>query len=130
VKNLVENGYPFYAGEMLLTKIFRLDEYGKVFLEIEKLDAIIAEIYVNDRHVGEIFKHPYRIEITNYVKKGENKLNIVLINSLRNLLGPHHHKLKEPLSVGPGTFKDKLNWTDNYYFIEFGLKNARITIKL
>jgi len=129
VENLTEEGYMFYAGKILLKKKFNLDTDNRVFLEIDELNAIIAEIYINNMHVGEIFKHPYRLEITNYIKRGENEINIILVNSLRNLLGPHHHKSKEPLSVGPKTFEDILNWTDKYYFVPFGIKNARIIIR-
>ena len=74
------------------------------------------------------FLKPYEIEVTGLLRQGKNDVEIQLINSLRNLLGPHHHQAGELHSVGPNSFMDELNWTDAYSFVPFGLKGAKIKI--
>ena len=65
-----------------------------------------------------------------HIFDGENDIEITLISSLRNLLGPHHRPCGESYSVGPDTFSDKVGWcddpnlpawTDNYSFVLFGI---------
>jgi hypothetical protein len=76
------------------------------------------------------------------LKEGENTIQIILINSLRNLLGPHHHVWGELTAVGPVSFTGNKGWPgiggdndwydlrlkgkpelwrDDYYLIPFGL---------
>ena len=127
--NLVTQGFPFYAGTISLLQEVEIPDVGKkVFLNLEKLNAILANVIVNGKEVGQIFMKPYEIEVTNFIKKGKNEIEIQLINSLRNLLGPHHHAAGELYSVWPDSFTDELNWTDTYNFVPFGLKGAKIKI--
>jgi hypothetical protein len=73
----------------------------------------------------------------------QNILELRMTNSLRNLLGPHHHSWKEMIRVGPSSFSGlggfpnprgvsqwydvrqtdgkAAYWRDEYYHIPFGL---------
>ncbi len=126
-ENFVFQGFPFYAGSITLkTDINYSEKIDKVVLSFEDLNAIVTEIKVNERNAGYIFLHPHEIDITKYLNKGRNRIEIKLVNSLRNLLGPHHHKDGELFRVGPYSFLDEKNWTDNYNFVPFGFKKAVI----
>jgi hypothetical protein len=63
----------------------------------------------------------------NALKPGRNRLEVKLVNSLRNLLGPHHTKGGDGLWVGPAEFSDETRWTDDYVLVPFGL--AGITVE-
>ena len=61
---------------------------------------------------------------------GTVKVKFTLINNLRNLLGPHHQKEGECLSVGPNNFfkepcvwnsNPELQWDEDYCFVETGI---------
>ncbi|MGQ9515356.1 MAG: glycosyl hydrolase [Thermoproteota archaeon] len=124
--DLVHQGYPFYAGTMIYTQTVNLQKAAKTYIEFESLDAIVTRVSVNGRYAGVIPWRPYRLEISRYVKKGKNTIMVETVSSCRNLLGPHHHKEGELLSVGPGSFSDEVNWTDEYSFVKFGIGDARI----
>ncbi len=73
---------------------------------------------------------PYEIDITSLVKSGKNKIEVELISTLRNLLGPHHRPEGEPdqcwgtdFTLYPNWLKDEkqrnANWTDDYFFLNF-----------
>src|SRR5437588_12814700 len=77
---------------------------------------------------------PYRVEITETLRTGENTVEVILYHSLRNLLGPHHNGQGEPQSVGPASFRATgtdwagrrlrqyaANWRPSYGVMECGL---------
>ncbi|MBA7590737.1 hypothetical protein ES708_32871 [subsurface metagenome] len=141
-KDLVTDGYPFYVGSFLFSQRLNLHPHlisfpikgedgggGKIFLKFENFNAIVAKVNINKKEVCLVFLPPYQIEVTKFLKKGENLLEIEVTNSLRNLLGPHHHQEAELLSVGPYSFSDEKNWTDNYSFLPFGLGKIKLIIK-
>ena len=59
------------------------------------------------------FTAPWEIEITGAVREGDNQVEVELTNSLRNLLGPHHHTGGELNGVGPVTFTGNPGWPSN-----------------
>ncbi|MCD6386365.1 hypothetical protein J7M23_11380, partial [Candidatus Sumerlaeota bacterium] len=127
-RNLVQQGYPFFAGAIVLSQSIKLtpEKEERIFLAFEQLDAIVAEVMINDKSAGVILWEPYQVEITGLVKPGNNKIAIKLVNSLHNLLGPLHHQDGEVLSVGPHTFTDLEHWTDTYNFVPLGFATAKI----
>ncbi len=128
--DLVDQGYPFFAGTIALKQEIGLDKLpeGRVFLELEGLNTIVADIFVNGSCAGQIYWRPHRIEVTELIKEGRNKIEIKLVNSLHNLLGPHHHKGGELLSVSPFSFVDWDNWKDEYTLVPYGLEKAKLVV--
>lgn len=127
--DLAAAGYPFFAGDIELAQSVTIDQLpgGRAYLELDGLDAIVAKVRVNGRDAGLICWGPYRVDITDHLKKGRNRIQVVLTNSLRNLLGPHHHKGGELHAASPGSFVDEGNWTDAYHFVKLGIPGkARI----
>ena len=85
---------------------------------------------MNSKPVGDILWRPYSLDITPFVKEGENTVEVTLFSSLRNLLGPHHLEIGESYAVTPASFfkEDtvwgswgKSAWNDGYCFVEFGI---------
>jgi hypothetical protein len=147
-------GYPFYAGPFELVQSFNLPEIEqgrKYFLELPNCEAIATVVELNGMVVDTLCWAPFKTEITYALKAGRNELKIVMVNSLRNLLGPHHNSEGELIKVGPASFtgaggfpggagdanwydlrktgKKLKIWTDTYHFIPFGLlEPARISV--
>jgi hypothetical protein len=123
--NLVNEGFPFFAGKMVLSKKVHLNKRYKeqrVILKLCRPDAIITRVSVNGRQLKPLLWAPYDLDISNEVVDGENEIILELTNSLRNLLGPHHHADGELYAVGPFSFKDDAKWTDEYCFVRFGIE--------
>jgi len=126
-RNLVHQGYPFFAGTIFLTQEVEVPKQkGRAVLEIDGLNTVVATVLVNGKEAGHIFIRPHEIEITDFLKEGKNTIEIQLTNSLRNLLGPHHHRAGEPVFVSPETFSDELNWTETCQFVSLGVSKAKI----
>ncbi|GGH10127.1 DNA-binding protein [Sphingobacterium alkalisoli] len=63
-------------------------EVGKqrVVLQLDQLENL-AEVMLNGNMVGVIWTKPYEIDVTDYLKKGENKLDIKVYNTWGNRFG-------------------------------------------
>jgi len=134
--NLTLEGYPFYAGAFDLECTFdihALDKTKKYILSFPSSESIVITGELNGRKLGPVTWSPWEMDITRSIKRGRNTLKLTLTNSLRNLLGPHHHKDGELIRVGPGNFGGgepnwfdlRLTgaakiWRDDYHHIAFG----------
>lgn len=144
---LALQGYPFYAGEFILdntVNVPAIDKSKRYFIRFPDFEAIIVKVKVNGVETSEpLAYHPYEVDVTELLQQGDNTVSLSLTNSLRNMLGPHHHVGGELISVGPQTFTGESTWTssregdndwynkrkngtakiwrDDYYMIPFGL---------
>ncbi len=116
-------GYPFFVGTIRYEQIVELDRVGgKFIIEFDELKAIVTRIVINGKEAGIIPWKPYSIEITKFLKKGQNSITIELTTSLHNMLGPHHHKDGEIANwASPESFCDEKNWKDDYTLVENGI---------
>ena len=110
VRDLITDGYPFFAGDITLKKTFNYDG-GECVLKIDGKYGF-AQVFVNGKKVDKSY-FSNQIDATPFVKKGENQLLVTLYTGNRNLLGPHHRVDEDCLWVGPDTF-EKLADTDIY----------------
>jgi hypothetical protein len=121
-------GLPFFAGEVELTRTFEVSEPTATKLILEGVEATVVEPILNGKPLGRLAWRPFAFDVPKgALRPGQNTLSLVLTNTLRNLLGPHHHKAGELLGVGPGSFRDKANWTDSYSFVGLGVKKVLLT---
>lgn len=129
-EDLCKEGYPFYAGEIVLEKEFylKLPEKKKIYIELEDLKAALAIVYLNGKKAGEVFLRPFKLDISDYIKNGYNKIKIVLVGTLRNAMGPLHHKEGDPTFISVSSFADETSWTDKYMLKPFGFKKAKILV--
>lgn len=127
--DLTHQGLPFYAGRVRLTQQVAVTGKGSAAsLALAGLDATVTIVRVNGHEAGKIVWRPHEVDISSHLVEGENTLELELIPTLHNLLGPHHHRDGEILRVSPATFSDWLNWTDEYNFVRFGVEGARIRL--
>ncbi len=88
-KKETEREFLNYIGDITLKQKFKLtEEYleKKLMLECSGFRNAIM-IKVNDKEAGIRLWPPYRIDITELVRSGENTLEIIITNTAENLLG-------------------------------------------
>ena len=127
--DLTENGYPFFAGRIKLTRNIQVEDgnFSKTILKLKSPNSIVQNIFFNHHAAGSIIWKPYTLDITEFLKVGSNEITCELVTSLRNLLGPLHNTNYRPILVGPEQFDNELNWSDSYTLVNFGLPdNFRI----
>ena len=152
--DLAVQGYPFYAGEFLLEGSFELPPAApgkKILIAFPYFEAVILTVTVNGTPCPPLFASPWETDVTAALKPGRNTVRVSLTNSLRNLMGPHHHKGGEHTAVGPATFRANQGWPnreagerdwydarlggnakvwrDDYYMIPFGLLQPPVLVQ-
>lgn len=138
VERLELSGFPEFAGTLTLTRRFTLTDTARtVYLRGQGINAV--HLSVNGREVACRLYAPYEVDLTPYLVPGENTLTLRLLNNLRNMQGPHHHKNGEPVYVSPGAFYRESNvfnhgpgateachsvlahWDDRICLVHFGM---------
>ena len=110
VSCLIKDGYPFFRGEISLQQHLDVDDVNKTLVIDERFQLI--DLYVNDKFVKRMM-FDYKVDLSKYLKVGDNKIRIDLVVSNRNLLGPHHSIEEEPSAIGPYTFERFGTWKDD-----------------
>ncbi len=128
----VTQGYPFYSGTIRCEAKFTLKkEEGKYFVSFGGIRAIVTNVLINGRDCGSITWKPYRLDVTESLREGENRMSIDLITSLRNTLGPHHYTGNDASGmVSPRTFTDEKNWSDSYSFVPYGIFDETCLLRI
>lgn len=146
-------GYPFYAGDITLKTVF---ECPAVFagkragLRFEGFHGCVAEVRLNGKLIGDVCKAPYELPLGETFAAGENRLEITLTGTLRNLLGPYHRPAGEIgqvwagydmpnkpwLGRTPGNLDweekrtlDSADWTDSYHCLPFGFEKLYLVYR-
>ena len=127
VTDTVQNGYPFFAGNMTFVKEFEWDG-GDCILDLSGRYSL-CYLEINGKTVPKSY-FGNSADISEFVKKGKNLAKITLYASNRNLLGPHClADSEESFLVGPFSWELQGSWKngksdkerDSYSFVKFGL---------
>ena len=78
----------YYSGTAVYTKTFTVNEFPKdedIYINLGKL-SVMAKVKLNGKAIGGVWMAPYRLNISEAIKKGENSLEIEVVNLWRNQL--------------------------------------------
>lgn len=127
LKNIEQQGYPFFSGEMSIEGEIEIEGENPVLeLDIKGINAIRVKIGDKEK----VMLTDNRLSLADYGISGKAKIELTLINNLRNILGPHHLKEGECYMVCPFSFfKEKCiwasdpeeKWDSGYCFVEMGV---------
>ena len=121
-------GLPTYGQGITYEKEFSLNA-GPIGYEVmlDDFKGTVAEVQVNGKIAGIIYSDPYTLDISDFVKTGKNKIEVMVIGSLRNLLGPHYGKSATGYS-GPDSWGDVKDIPPgrSYNLFDYGLKDIRL----
>ena len=131
--DIVDDGYPFFAGKMTIRRTFDLTSrqarsiraLGMQVLGFNGVKAV-----VNGKDLGNVFWAPWTFVLPEgTLKAGTNTLELEVTTSLRNLLGPHHAKGPDAGDLNPMSFLKEPNimgyrgpaYDPQYSFVRSGL---------
>ena len=74
----------YFSGTATYTKTFALPpgmagKHGRLYLDLGKV-AVMADVRLNGKALGTLWKAPYRVEVTDALKTGENVLEVKVAN--------------------------------------------------
>ena len=127
--NWVDQGFACYSsGISYVTEIQpKLEDGQRLFLELPAWEGVLVKVRLNGQLAGTIAWPPYEMDVTDALKPGSNRLEIEVMSSRRNLLGPLHLTEKYPPWTGSAQFYTTGDqWTDDYISVSYGLMEAPV----
>jgi len=116
-------GLEFYAGSVTYLVAVTVPESGRYEVEVAFEGAAVVGLGVQGGRIRYRAFSPWRFEVD--LQAGQNVLEVQLINTLRNLMGPHHAEQARPVWVGPGELAPA-EPVDRYVHIPSGLYGLRL----
>ena len=129
-RDITVQGFPFFRGAMRLKKSITVQDANWQLRCAGRIQY--ARVFVNGEKAGTML-FTDTLDLSAYLHRGENTLELELMASNRNLFGPHHNASNpEPLFVDPTLFSLYGSWHDGksngyreeYAFVRFGLDNV------
>jgi hypothetical protein len=101
-----EQGHPFYAAGVGYTQTFDVARPGGHYaISLPSWYGSVAKVTVNGQVAGYVTAAPWECDVTKLIKAGANEVEVVVIGTLKNTLGPHHGR--QPLgSAWPSMFQN------------------------
>lgn len=118
-----DQGMPFYPDRISYTKEFEVaGENSNYILKMGKWNGTITEVNVNGKAAGVIAYPPYILDISDNIRPGRNIIEVKVIGSNKNLLGPFHTDAK-PGMAAPAYWRNVAAYPsgDKYKMIDYGL---------
>ena len=119
-----EQDLPFYADWVSYAKTYRIEQpAGRYKVRLGRWHGILAEVLVNGQPAGFIAWQPYEADITDALRPGENRIEVRVCGSPKNLFGPHHGKIRPGLA-DPWSFRsapDEMPPGTAYHQLDYGL---------
>jgi hypothetical protein len=118
-----EQGMPFYSWGVTYSKEFTIEKPdGKYSVGLKNWKGTVAEVKVNDGSATIIAFPPYQADITQFIKPGLNKVEVKVIGSLKNLMGPHFNN-PAPGLTAPGHWRNVKNYPpgSDFQLLDYGL---------
>jgi len=117
-------GYPFYSGTMTYRCHFHTEtsDDSRSFLRLNRASGVVFMVRLNGEEVGPILWQPHVIELTEMLKDGTNILEIDVISSRQNTLGPLHEKDGDDHRwCGPNAFEEEVCIREEFSLFDYGL---------
>ncbi|MBI2946263.1 MAG: DUF5010 domain-containing protein [Verrucomicrobia bacterium] len=88
-----EQGHPFYGAGVACREQFDLAELnGQYLATLPAWYGSVAKVIVNGKTAGYIASRPWQCDVSRWLRPGLNSVEVVVIGTLKNTLGPHHGK--------------------------------------
>jgi len=115
-------GMPFFGQSVKYSKTIRVDKAGKFEIELPDWSGTVTAVNINGQEIGIIQAKPY--VFTSELNQGENNIDIIVIGSLKNTLGPHHVTVPNGVGGRPVNFINAPRIQpegNSYSMIDYGL---------
>ena len=126
----IGQGLFHYAGNVIYEYNYNHRDEGydpvgvdqRVFIRLPKVLATSIEVVVNKHKIEVPWGIDEPLEITSYIKPGDNQIQIELVGSPRNMMGPFHLIGGKPTNTNDATFcPHPSQYTKNYHVVSYGV---------
>lgn len=115
---------PFYSDVVSYRQTFQIDSRDNWYkIRLGKWLGTVAEVKVNGQSAGIIGWVPSELDVSKFLRIGQNEVEVLVYGSLKNLFGPHHGKFNPGL-IGSWLWRTAPEHTppgSEYNLIGYGL---------
>jgi len=109
-----DSGVKYFSGTASYAKTFALEDHWtkpqeRVYLDLGKV-AVMAQVELNGIQLGTLWKPPFRVEITNALRPGNNQLRLHIVNLWVNRMIGDEELLADSKRNPNGTLKEWPQW--------------------
>jgi hypothetical protein len=84
-------GHPFYAAGVAYSQTFEVAQpSGRYRVAVPSWYGSVAKVVVNGKPCGHLVSQPWQCDVTEAIRPGSNTVELIVIGTLKNTLGPHH----------------------------------------
>jgi hypothetical protein len=95
--HLVENGYPFYTGQITYSGAVTIGHSGRALtIRLGDVSAAAAHVFWDGEDLGWVWGPRWEASLARQLTAGTHTLTVELFTTSFNLFGPHHHVLGDP----------------------------------
>jgi hypothetical protein len=88
-------GHPFYSSCVSYRQQFKVaHRHGQFVVNLPDWNGSVAKVNVNGKFAGYIDAPPSECDVTKFIHRGTNDIDVIVIGTLKNTLGPHHGNLR------------------------------------
>ena len=82
-----DNQIKYFSGHAIYSNSFKISKLpeGETYIDLGKV-MVMAKVKINGEEVGGVWTPPYRLNITKFLKKGVNNIEVDVVNNWRNRL--------------------------------------------
>lgn len=100
-----QQGMPFLGCAVEYTQTYTLETPADAYrVSLPNWYGSVAEVRVNDKQAGYIWRQPWRLDLAGKMQPGANRVTVRVIGTPRNSMGPNHGD-HAPGLAGPGHFR-------------------------
>lgn len=118
------SGLPFYSQKVSYLQQFSVEDTEAFYkVKLNKWNGTVCEVFVNGEKAGLIAWPPYELDISSKITKGNNKITIRVIGSLKNTFG-YFYNSNDRWIHGPFSWNnapEKQASANQYYLMKYGL---------
>jgi hypothetical protein len=120
-----KNGLPFYSQKVSYKQSFdvKKSKNNHYKVRLNNWNGSISEVWVNGEQSGVIAWQPNELDITPYVKEGNNEVTVKVTGSLKNTFG-FFYRNNDSWIHGPHSWNyapKKLPAASEYFLLDYGL---------
>lgn len=118
-------GYFHYCGSMIyhFDVIVENNTMSRTVLGLGEYSAVTVEVRVNGKTAGHVpWRAANQLDLTEHLHDGDNRIEIEVMGSPRNMLGPFHHTAGDTSTTNWASFrKEGDDYTPEYKLRSYGL---------
>jgi hypothetical protein len=120
-----ESGMPFYSQKVAYSRKFNVEKSSETTFKVRlnSWNGSVSEVWVNGKPAGLIAWQPHELDVTGWIKEGENEIVVKVCGSLKNTFGFFYNN-NDNWIHGPHSWNnapEEIPAASEYFLMDYGM---------